>query len=340
MEAVLCSFPPLPGDSVVVRSGGKPIETLARVLKRDGYKTTFIYAGRGIFDHVGSFMSSNGYDNFIEQKDFQNPQFSTIWGVCNEDLYNRGIEECRKADQEGKPFFLTTLSVSNHKPFTYPKGRIPEDPNERTRENAVKYTDYAIGQFIKKAKQERFWTNTIFVVVADHGARVYGRQTIPMKSYEIPCFVFGPAVVSSPSRIGILGGQVDVAPTVLGMIGRPYMSSFFGRDLFRISADSGRSFLNHNRDIGMYEESQMVVLGLNKTSEYFSGNPKKVEPQKVHDSSEAFHETETDAIALFEVANDLYTRNAYIQKDENFPFEGTSLTVHNSTDPASKASHL
>ncbi len=339
MEAVLCSFPPLPGDSVVVRSRGKPIETLARVMKRDGYNTTFIYAGRGVFDRVGSFMSSNGYDNFIEQKDFQNPQFSTIWGVCNEDLYNRGIEECRKADQAGKPFFLTMLSVSNHKPFTYPKGRIPENPDDRTRENAVKYTDFSIGQFIQNAKKERFWTNTIFVVVADHGARVYGHQTIPMKSYEIPCFVFGPSSVVKPQRVGIPGGQVDVAPTLLGLIGRPYFSTFFGRDLFKIDPATGRSLLNHNRDIGLYENSQMVVLGLNKTVEYFEGNPKLVDPQKTKENTNRYESTEMDAVALFQVANDLYSSNAYhIDENISMPLPPSStFTLHQQqSSPAKK----
>ena len=281
-------------------------------------------------------MTGHGYDHFVEQKDFPNPQFSTIWGVCNEDLYNRAIEECRKADQSGQPFLLTMLSVSNHRPFTYPKGRIPENPDERTRENAVKYTDYAIGRFFKNAKKERFWTNTVFVVVADHGARVYGSQTIPMKSYEIPCFILGPSVVKKPDAIGVLGGQVDVSPTVLGLIGRPYVSTFFGRDLFKIQSRSGRSLLNHNRDIGLYEDEQMVVLGLNKTVEYFAGDPKKEQPKKIRDQVASFSVTESDAVALFEVANDLYTRNAYaVRGSETNAVQGSSLTLHqNSGDAA------
>jgi phosphoglycerol transferase MdoB-like AlkP superfamily enzyme len=315
MEGVLCSFPPLPGDSVVVRSGGKQMETLARVLKRDGYTNTFIYAGRGAFDHLRSFMLGNGYDRFIEQSDFANPQFSTIWGVCNEDLYRRGLEECRKADQTGSPFLLTMLSVSNHKPFTYPEGRISANPNKRKRDNAVKYTDYAIGRFLEAAKQERFWTNTVFVVVADHGARVYGRQTIPMKSYEIPFLVLGPAAVSEPARIGTLGGQVDVAPTVLGLIGRPYVSAFFGRDLFQIDPATGRSILNHNRDIGLFENNELVVLGLNKSVEYYEGNPKEVMLASTT-SSTANKVTEEDAVALFQVANDIYVHDEFRQYRE------------------------
>jgi len=328
MEAVLCSFPPLPGDSVVVRSGGKPIETLARVLERDGYDTTFLYAGRGIFDHIRPFMTTNGYQHFVEQKDYANPAFSTIWGVSNEDLYQRGLEECRRAAEAGKPFFVTMLSVSNHKPFTYPKGRIAENPDERSRQNAVKYTDFAIGQFFDRAQKESFWTNTVFVVVADHGARVYGRQTIPMKSYEIPFLVLGPAAVAAPERIGTPGGQVDVAPTILGLIGRPYESTFFGRDLRRMAEGTGRSLLHHNRDIGLYEKGELVVLGLNKTAEHFHGDAKHggLAPEPAFD--EAARSVEADAEAIFQVADDLYRQEKYVvAKPQNLEHRATATTM-------------
>ncbi|MGC9036903.1 MAG: LTA synthase family protein [Verrucomicrobiia bacterium] len=315
MESVLCGFPPLPGDSIVVRPHFDHTETLARVLKRDGYSTEFIYAGRAIFDNIRFFMGANGYDRVIERKHFSKPTFETIWGVCNEDLYDRCIEEARLLSSSGKPFFITTLSVSNHKPFTYPEGRIPEDPKKRRRDYAVKYTDYAIGRFLEKARNEPFWTNTIFVVVADHGARVYGKQTIPMKSYEVPFIIFGPAVVKEPRKIGILGSQLDVAPTILGLIGRPYESLFFGRNLLKLNDDNGRSLLHHNRDIGLYEKDHLVVLGLNKSVEYYHGNPKIQVPEKVKNPDNLDREVLLDATAMFQVAWDLYAHTNYCLKN-------------------------
>ncbi len=176
MEGVLASFPPLPGDSIVKRDLSDHVETIARVLERDGYSTVFLYGGRGLFDGMRSFTVRNGYERFIEQKHFAHPKFSTIWGVSDGELFERGVEECRALASSGKPFLATILSVSNHKPYTYPAGTIPEDPNQKKRENAVKYSDYALGQFFRAARKESFWTNTVFVVVADHGARVYGKQ--------------------------------------------------------------------------------------------------------------------------------------------------------------------
>ncbi len=311
MEGVLSSFPPLPGDSIVKRDLSDNIETIARVLKRDGYETLFLYGGRGIFDGMRSYAVHNGYDRFIEQKHFEKPTFTTIWGVCDEDLVQRTLEECREIARTGQPFLATVLSVSNHKPYTYPRGRIPEDPEERRREFAVKYSDYALGQFFKGARQESFWTNTVFVVVADHGARVYGEQSIPIHSYEIPLLIAGPAAVKGPARIGQLGCSLDVAPTILGLIGRPYDSVFLGQDLLDSEPAQGRALVNHNRDIGMLERDRLVVLGLMKTVEFYGGDPKQAEVTRLAHPTASDLELEKDTAALFQVADDLYVHQNY-----------------------------
>ncbi len=311
MEGVLSSFPPLPGDSIVKRDLSDNVETIARVLKRDGYSTVFLYGGRGLFDGMRSFAARNGYERFIEQKNFEQPTFTTVWGVCDEDLFARAVEEFRALAQTGKPFFATVLSVSNHKPFTYPKGKIPEDPDKQRRAHAVKYSDYALGQFFRAARNEAFWTNTVFAVVADHGARVYGKQSIPIHSYEIPLLIAGPAVVKGPSRVGQLGCSLDVAPTLLGLLGRPYETMFFGRDLLSSAPEKGRVFLGHNRDIGMMAHDLLVVLGLMKTVEFYQGNPKVVEIGLVREPSDADRELEKDATAIYQVADELYTLQKY-----------------------------
>lgn len=311
MEGVLSSFPPLPGDSIVKRDRSDNVETAARVFKRDGYSTVFLYGGRGLFDGMRSFALRNGYDRFIERKHFEHPTFTTVWGVCDEDLFVRAIADFRDLSRTGKPFFATVLSVSNHKPFTYPEGKIAEDPGQKRRENAVKYSDYALGQFFRMARQEPFWTNTIFVVVADHGARVYGKQSIPIHSYEIPLVIAGPAAVKSPRRISQLGCSLDVTPTILGLLGRPYESLFFGRDLLRMQPDEGRVFLNHNRDIGMLARDRLVVLGLLQTDEFYEGNPKEVDVSLMPAPTDADRELEKDAIAIYQVADDLYVHQRY-----------------------------
>jgi phosphoglycerol transferase MdoB-like AlkP superfamily enzyme len=330
-EGALSSFPPLPRDSIVKRDRSENIETIARVLKRDGYSTVFLYGGRGAFDSMRSYALNNGWDRFLEHNppfhdDFPHPTFTTVWGVCDEDVFARGIEEFRALARTGQPFLGTILSVSNHKPFTYPKGRIPEDPDKprRTREKAVTYSDWCPRQFFQMAKKESFWTNTIFVVLADHGSRVYGSQEIPIGSYEIPLVILGPAMVHAPQRIGTLGDSLDVSPTVLGLIGRPYETLFFGRDLLRDPPRGGRALLNHNRDIGMFAQERMVVLGLQKTVAYYAGDPKLTDLKPVAQPTAAFQELEKNATAIYQVADDLYMNRLY--RIDGMPLPGVATT--------------
>ncbi len=317
-EGVLSSFPPLPGDSIVKRDRSENVESIARVLKRDGYSTIFFYGGRGLFDSMSPYALRNGWDRFLEHDpplhdDFPHPNFTTVWGVSDEEVFARAIEEFRQLNDAGKPFLGTVMSVSNHKPYTYPRGRIPDDPEKpkSTRAKAVKYSDWCLGQFFKAAKKEAFWTNTVFVVVADHGARVYGRQEIPIHSYEIPLVILGPATVKVPQRLGMLGSSLDVSPIILGLIGRPYETMFLGRDLLRDSPESGRALLNHNRDIGMFANDQMVVLGLQKEVEYYVGDPKHEELKLVRNSTPELLELEKNATAIYQVADDLYMHRLY-----------------------------
>jgi phosphoglycerol transferase MdoB-like AlkP superfamily enzyme len=310
-EGVLSSFPPLPGEAIVKRDLSQNVETIARILKRDGYATLFLYGGRGIFDSMRVFALDNGYDRFIEQKHFTDPTFSTIWGVCDEDLFARAIMEFRELAKSDRPFLGTILTVSNHKPFTYPKGRIRENPDLRRREHAVKYADYALGRFFDAARKESFWTNTVFALVADHGARVYGSQSIPIRSYEIPFLIVGPAVVKKAACLPHLGSALDVAPTILGLIGRPYDTMFFGRDLLKQAPGEGRVWLNHNRDIGMLAHRRLVVLGLRHSIEFYQGDPKAEEMTPLSNPTLSDEELLKDTMAVFQVADDLYIHQRY-----------------------------
>ena len=176
----------------------------------------------------------------------------------------------------------------------------------------MKYSDFALGEFFRAAKKESYWTNTIFVVIADHGARVYGSQSIPIHSYEIPLVILGPAAVKTHVKVGALGNSLDVAPTILGMLGRPYETMFFGRDLLKDEpADKARALLNHNRSIGLYRDERLVVLGLKQGVEFYAGDPKHEDIKPTTTLTDDDLEQEKDTIAIFQVADDLYMNERY-----------------------------
>ncbi len=180
LEATLTGLPPIPTESILKRDHSSNVHTLASVLAERGYERLFMTGGRGIFDGVKSFLTANGFDLFIEQNDYVDPIFTNAWGVSDEDLFNRALVELDSLHEAGKPFFATLLTVSNHRPYTYPEGRISN--GQQTRDDAVRYADYALGKFFRDAKSHEFYKNTIFVVMGDHGARIYGSQMFPMGS--------------------------------------------------------------------------------------------------------------------------------------------------------------
>ena len=315
MEGVLASFPPLPGDSIVRRTHSEHVETIARLLRRDSYETTFVYGGRGVFDDMRAFTTQNGWSRFIEQPDFADPAHVTIWGVSDEDLFGRCLEEMRDARERGTPFLVTALTVSNHKPFTFPDGRIHPPDGLGRRARAVMYTDWALARFLKQARDEGFWQDTIFAVVADHGARVYGSQTIPLKSYEIPFVLFGPPdVVPAGARIGVPGSSIDVAPTIVGRLGRPARTVFFGRDLLADEAalEPGLIPMHHDHDVGLLGDDALVVLGLQQHAEVYEMAADGVQaPTPLSAPRSGDMELIRDAQAVFQVADEVYLDGRY-----------------------------
>jgi len=300
LEGVLSGVPPLPSESIVKLKFSDTTKTIAQIFKEYGYKTIFIYGGRGIFDNMKPFAMRYGFDSFIEQKDFKNPRFKTIWGVCDQDIYKMALNKFSELDNNGDRFFSVVLSVSNHKPYTYPTGAISENPLEKKRKNAVKYTDYALGEFFEKAKKMPFYKNTLFVIIADHGARVYGKQEIPIKSYEIPLLIIGPGIKHAVNKT--LGSSIDVSPTVLDILNFNYKSSFWGRSLLDNKIKYRWLPINHNRNVGFFDGNKMVVLDLNKISYFYLFNNGNLE--KINNTNN--DEIEKKAISVFQTAWDIY----------------------------------
>ncbi|HMU95751.1 MAG TPA: LTA synthase family protein [Elusimicrobiota bacterium] len=310
LEAILCGFPPVPGESIVKRHRSEKVYSFARALKDQGYETLFVYGGRGIFDNMRPFLRANGFDRFIEQKDFARPTFTTAWGVCDEDIFDRALEEFDAQHATGRRFFAAVLSVSNHKPYTYPAGRIDLDPQRRRREHAVKYADYALGRFFDKARGRPFFKNTVFVVIGDHGARVYGADFIPIRSYEVPFLIYAPGMLK-PKKVDVLGSSLDIAPTLMGLTNMHYQSVFFGRDLWDVDPATSYALMQHDRDVGILREGRLAVLGLHRTARVF----KYDRASKFFSASLPLGPEETelvrDGVALYQTAYDLYQNRRY-----------------------------
>ncbi|KAB2823505.1 LTA synthase family protein [Aliivibrio finisterrensis] len=262
IEAVTSGFSPTPARSTVKLGKSQTgFFTIADLLQKKGYHTQFVYGGESHFDNMKSFFLGNGFTDMQDLPTFDNPKFVGSWGASDEDLYDHADKQFTQLEKEGKPFFSLVFSSSNHSPFEYPDNTI-EQYNEpkQTVENAVKYADYALGQFIEKAKKSNYWKDTVFVVVADHDARTWGNQVIPVDHFRIPAIIFGDGIEAQKDNR--LVSQLDLAPTLLSLAGISAKTPMIGHDLTReIPKEKQRVMMQRDKTFAwMTEDNQVVVF--------------------------------------------------------------------------------
>jgi len=279
LEALTLSIPPLPGASIVKRPHNDGFRSWGEILNAKGYDSKFIYAGHGYFDNMNAFFAGNGY-SVVDRSAFAKEEitFANVWGVCDEDLFRRVIREGNQSHAAGKPFFSMVMTTSNHRPFTYPEGRI-DIPSKKGRLGGVKYADYAIGRLIAEASNQPWFKDTIFVIIADHCASSAGKLDLPAKKYEIPLLVYAPGHVK-PGRVERLTSQIDVAPTVLGLMNMSYDSDFLGRDALKDTAQAPRAFISTYQKLGYLTDDRLLVLGPRQYAAQYRINRASGEAQK------------------------------------------------------------
>jgi len=260
LEALSMAIPPTPGQSIVRRPDNADMFTMGSVLRAKGYEVNYIYGGNSFFDNMGKYFSNSGY-TVLDERDIPDSlvHMTTAWGADDEASFNFTIQQCDKGFGSGKPFFNHIMTVSNHRPYTYPEGRIDLSPVNQSTQGAVKYTDYAINKFIRDAQQKPWFNNTLFVIVADHCSKSAGKTDLPINRYHIPCIIYAPQLVK-PAVESRLVSQIDLAPTILGLMNMNYTSRFMGYDIYHMNAGNERAFISTYQDMGYVKNGSMVIL--------------------------------------------------------------------------------
>ena len=259
LEAISLSVPPTPGYSIVKRPRNESLFSLGTVFRERDYRTSFFYGGYSYFDNMGPFFAANGFD-VIDRADLSGDEaeFANAWGVSDEFVFRRVLRNPRRSHDAGEHFLSIVLTTSNHRPFTYPAGRI-DIPSGDGRAGAVKYTDWAIGKFIDDARKEDFFDDTVFVIVADHCASSAGELDIPVDQYHIPMLILSPENLA-PGRVDRLASQMDLGPTLFGILGFSYRSRFFGLDVLAPGYQDERALLGTYQRLGYLKNGMLTVL--------------------------------------------------------------------------------
>ena len=261
LEALALSVPPTPGQSIIKRPDNENLFSLGSVFDSKGYDSMFVYGGYGYFDNMNYFFQHNGYrvadrTNIPREK----VHHSNIWGVADEDLFTLTMEEADKSYAAGKPFFAQVMTTSNHPPFTYPENRIDIPSGKKgSRSGAVKYTDWALGDLLKRAADKPWFDDTVFVITADHCASSWGRSALPMNRYHIPLLIYSPKHIE-PQRVDRLMSQIDIGPTLLGLLNFSYTSAFYGYDLFKLEPGRERVLIGNYQKAGYLRGDTLTIL--------------------------------------------------------------------------------
>ncbi|MGZ5254650.1 MAG: LTA synthase family protein, partial [Flavitalea sp.] len=320
MEALSLAIPPTPGNSVVRRPDNDNLTTIGSLFQQKGYETGFFYGGDGYFDNMNKFFGNNGYevtdkkhssiikDNFSAHR-FTIPDssihFSNAWGICDEDLYDAVIKNADEKSKMGKPFYDFVMTTSNHRPYTYPENKI-DIPSGTGREGAVKYTDYAIGQFLKKAKQKPWFANTVFIFVADHCANSAGKNEIDIDKYHIPAMIYN-LPQKAPDSISAMCSQIDLYPTLFAMLNWDYTSNLYGKDVLS-KTYTPRILVGTYQKLGYLQQDRFIVLGPQKKVEVYQYNKSTNEQVPVKNISD---DLVKKAVANYQTAYYLFKHHGF-----------------------------
>jgi phosphoglycerol transferase MdoB-like AlkP superfamily enzyme len=283
MEALTLSIPPTPGSSIVRRPDNQNLTTVGRIFQKAGYTRTFYYGGDGYFDNMNEYFGSNGFDIVDRGRNIKigdtyttkrtvipdrMVHFKNAWGISDGDLFEAVVMGADKDYRHGKPFYSFVMTTSNHRPFTFPDGKITMKAG--TREAAVRYTDFAIGEFVRKIKKKAWFKNTVIIIVADHCAGSAGRNEVDISKYHIPCIILN-LPNKTPGVIGKLCSQIDLYPTVFSLLGWKYESNLYGQDVLNPSF-TPRAVLGTYQKLAYLKKDSLVVLGPQRKVETYLFN--------------------------------------------------------------------
>jgi len=312
MEALTLCIPPTPGSSIVRRMDNEHLFTVGHVFKEKGYTNTFFYGGDGYFDNMNHFFGNNGY-NIVDRgrklldetydgyrtliKDNE-VTFENAWGICDEDIFNVVLKDADEKFKANKLFNNFIMTTSNHRPYTFPDHKI--NLPSGTRAAAVRYTDYAIGNFIKKIKAKPWFKNTVIIIVADHCASSAGKNEIDVSKYQIPCMILN-LKNTTDMNIDKMTSQIDLFPTLWSLLGWKYTSSFYGKNV--LDKDyKPRVVLGTYQKLVYMSGDSLVILSPHRKVDTYIYNKAKNEQTKA-----SFPKAVTDqAIANYQTAFDIF----------------------------------
>jgi phosphoglycerol transferase MdoB-like AlkP superfamily enzyme len=253
--STLYAFPAL-FNKPMMEMHSTPYTGLPYYLHQHGYQNLFFVTGNPNYDNMNSFLLDNNFDRIYSLYDYPSDKVANNFGVQDDFMFEYGIQRLNEADKN-KPFMATFLTVSNHLPFIVPE-RF-RDYADTDGKRMIAFMDNSLQNFMENASKETWFQNTIFIILGDHGA-VTGQQKYDMSiSYNhIPCIIYSSLFSDMPKRFQQYGGQIDIFPTIMGLLNIPGTNNSLGIDLLK-EKRSRMFFVSDNR-LGCISDEYFYVL--------------------------------------------------------------------------------
>ena len=309
LPAVLCSYPSLPGRSIMGRyEAPHPFRTISEILHERKYYNTFVYGGDLAFDNIEGFFRNKKYHRFIGEKSFNSNQEFSKWGIPDHILFERAVA---LIDSLPRPFQMTVLTLSNHEPYDLPDSSVQkffDDADSSKLFNSQLYADLALGRFLESLEKKRVFDNTIVVLTADHARYGVGRLVLDPETFRVPLLILGPKeFIPSGLVMDAAGSQVDILPTVLGLLYDKCEHASWGRDLLRLDEDDpGFAMINAGDRIGCVTRDMFYLEWLGRQTSLYDYDSLRTDPVDVSSvHPEQFRILQLRARAFMQLAEQL-----------------------------------
>lgn len=306
IAGTVSGFLPTTGKGVVKRNlSQRNFFTVAALLKPYGYRTSFFYGGESRFDGMKSWFSGNEFDEIYDEPTFGDDVFHGTWGVDDVAVLEKANTYYKELFNKNERFVSVVFSTTNHSPFDFPEGTIElvDGVPEKSVKNAIKYADYAIGNFIKLAKRSGYYDDTVIMIIADHNVRVYGDDIIPVDMFHIPGLILGGAV--KPAEIDRLSSQPDALATAVDLLGLDLEYPILGKSVF--DDDKAEISLMQYHDIyGLRYKNKVAVIQPGKPPITYNVTENDHLVLTEHDKN-----LEKDALAFIIALDKLYRKQLY-----------------------------
>lgn len=230
--ATLYSYPALMKRNLMKGAVIRHYSGLPTILRQNGYETLFFMTHESQYDNMNGFLRTNGFNQIYAEENYPSDRVVNSFGVADDFLFEYALPVIRKNAEQG-PFFATLLTISNHPPYVVPEWF--QSHHTETDRQIVEYADWSLKQFFLQASRESWYENTLFVLVGDHGKLVGDVACeMPQCYNHVPLLIHDPQA-DSARIIDRLGGQIDIMPTVLGLLNLDYANEGFGIDLLKVA---------------------------------------------------------------------------------------------------------